>query len=288
MLKSLALSTALGLGVIAGSAQAAGDTHIEDFDFSFEGMFGSYDRMQLQRGLQIFTEVCSQCHGLEYVAFRNLADEGGPDWTDDEVRDYIEYNQIEVFDPALDDGYGDLRAAVITDQFPGSQVEGAPDLSLMAKARAGFHGPYGLGINQFIYGMGGPEYIASLLTGYADEPECALEGEPMDGNYNTAFEYGGYPESCLDEDGKHTVPGTWIAMGQPLWGEDVEFADGHSNDLHHEAEDVAAFLMWAAEPGLNARKQAGLTGVIFLSVLAVLLYLTNKRLWAPVKKGRDE
>ena len=72
-------------------------------------------------------------------------------------------------------------------------------------------------------------------------------------------------------------------MAQPLWGEDVEFDDGHSNELHHEAEDVAAFLMWAAEPKMMARKQAGLAGVIFLTVLSVLLYLTNKRLWAPIK-----
>ena len=78
-------------------------------------------------------------------------------------------------------------------------------------------------------------------------------------------------------------------MGQPLYGEDTEFDDGHSNDLHHEAQDVAAFLMWAAEPKLNARKEAGLTGVIFLIVLSVLLYMTNKRLWAPHKgKKRDE
>ena len=76
-------------------------------------------------------------------------------------------------------------------------------------------------------------------------------------------------------------------MGQPLWGEDVEYADGHANDLHHVAEDVAAFLTWTAEPKMMARKQAGLTGFIFLTALAVMLYLTNKRLWAPIK-GKDE
>jgi ubiquinol-cytochrome c reductase cytochrome c1 subunit len=79
------------------------------------------------------------------------------------------------------------------------------------------------------------------------------------------------------------VPGSWIAMSQPLYGDDVEFADGHSTELEHVAEDVSAFLMWTAEPKLVARKQAGLTGVLFLTVLSVLLYLTNKRIWAPLK-----
>ena len=287
MFKKLTLTTAVALGLMAGAANAAGDSHVEDFDFSFEGMFGSYDQMQLQRGLQIYTEVCSSCHGLEYVTFRSLGEDGGIGWSDDEIRAYIEDRGIEVFDPTLDDGFGDYRPAELTDAFPGSQTEGAPDLSLMAKARAGFHGPYGTGLNQLWYGMGGPEYIASLMTGYEEEPACA-EGANMDGNYNSAFAAGGFPESCIYEDGTHMVPGSWIGMGQPLWGEDVDFADGHSNDLHDEAQDVAAFLMWTAEPGLNARKQVGLTGVIFLSILAVLLYLTNKRIWAPVKKGRTE
>lgn len=287
MFKTLTLTTAVALGLMAGTANAAGDAHIEDFDFSFEGMFGSYDQMQLQRGLQVYTEMCASCHGLEYVTFRTLGDEGGPGWEDDDIRAYIADRNYETFDPLLDDGFGDYRPAELTDAFPQSGYAGAPDLSLMAKARAGFHGPYGTGLNQLFYGMGGPEYIASLLTGYEETPECALDAN-MDGHYNTAFASGGFPASCIDEDGHHMVPGSWIGMPQPLWGEDVEFADGHSNDLHHEAQDVAAFLMWAAEPGLNARKQAGLTGVIFLSLLAVLLYLTNKRLWAPIKKGRQD
>jgi ubiquinol-cytochrome c reductase cytochrome c1 subunit len=155
---------------------------------------------------------------------------------------------------------------------------------LMAKSRAGFHGPYGTGISQFINGMGGAEYLASLMDGYEEEPECAAEMEtPMEGYYNVAFANGGFPDACKDEHGHHTVPGSWISMPQPLYGEDVEFDDGHENSLESESQDVAAFLMWAAEPKMTARKQAGLTGVIFLSVLSVLLYLTNKRIWAPHK-----
>ena len=135
---------------------------------------------------------------------------------------------------------------------------------MMAKARAGFHGPYGLGINQLVKGMGGAEYIASLLDGYTGE-----EKEEAGSIFyeNTAF------------------PGGWISMAPPLFDEQVEFADGHANDVRAMAEDVSAFLMWTAEPKLMARKQAGFVGVLFLTILSVLLYLTNKRIWAP-HKGR--
>ncbi len=310
MLKTLSRTAALTIGLSLGvaiPASARPEKEVEDFDFSFEGMFGSYDQMQLQRGLQVFTEVCASCHGLQYVAYRTLADEGGPHLPADQMRQYAA--EREVFDPALDDGFGAIRAATPTDRFGMSQFAGAPDLSLMAKARAGFEGPYGTGLNQLFYGMGGAEYIASLMTGYEEEPECALEGEPMDGYYNTAFSNGGYPDSCkiyeeveieiVTADGTtetaiekvevgYMVPGSWISMPPPLYGDDVEYADGHPTDIESEAEDVAAFLMWAAEPGLNARKAAGLSGVLFLTVLAVLLYLTNKRLWAPVKHGRKK
>jgi len=278
----------VAFGLASGAAFAAGsEAHVEDFDFSFEGPFGSYDTNQLQRGLQIYTEICSGCHGLKFVAFRNLHDEGGPSLPEDQMRAYAD--QYEVFDPLLFDGEGDFRPATPADHFPESSLSNAPDLSLMAKARAGFHGPYGLGINQFFKGMGGPEYIASLLNGYVDEPQCALDmEEPMDGFYNEAFAAGGYPDECKYEDGSHKYPGSWIAMGPPLYDEAIEFADGHANDVEHMAQDVAAFLMWTAEPKMNARKEAGLTGVIFLLVLSVLLYLTNKRLWAPHKgKNKD-
>lgn len=283
MFRKLTLSAAAALALTAVQAPAAEvETEIHDFAFPFEGPFGSYDQMQLQRGLQVYTEICSACHGLELVAFRTLHDEGGPALPEDQMRAYAEF--YEVFDESLLDGEGDFRTATPADKFPASSLSNAPDLSLMAKARAGFHGPAGTGINQLVKGMGGAEYIASILTGYHEEPECALEGEPMEGYYNVAFASGGFPDSCIDDHGHRMVPGSWIAMAQPLYGDDVEYADGHSTEQEHIAQDVAAFLMWTAEPKLVARKQAGLTGVIFLVVLSVLLYLTNKRLWAPHKK----
>ena len=257
MLKKLAISAVAALTLSAGGALAAGsEGHVTDYSFSFEGPFGTFDQNQLQRGLQVYTEVCAACHGLRYVPLRTLGDEGGPHFSDDEVRAYAE--NYEVFDPELDD----FRPAKPTDHFPMSSLETAPDLSLMAKARAGFHGPSGTGMAQLFKGMGGPEYITSLLTGYTGE-----EKEEAGTLFyeNTAF------------------PGGWIAMAPPLTDEQVEYDDGHDNSVHHMAEDVSAFLMWAAEPKMMARKQAGLVGVLFLSVLSVLLYLTNKRIWAPIK-----
>lgn len=277
MFKKLSLAALVALGLSTGAHAAGGEAHVEDFAFSFEGPFGTYDQMQLQRGLKIYTEVCSACHGLQYVPLRDLSALG---YTEDEVFAYA--SQFEVWDPELNGGDGDFRTAVPTDHFPANTSAGAPDLSLMAKKRAGFHGPYGLGINQFIKGMGGAEYIASLMVGYHETPECAPEDFP--GSYNAVFTAGGYPVECLDEEGHHTVPGSWIGMAQPLYGEDTEFDDGHSNSLHHEAEDVAAFLMWTAEPKMMQRKEAGFIGVFFLILMSVLLYLVNKRIWAPIKR----
>ncbi|MDU9004178.1 cytochrome c1 [Sedimentitalea todarodis] len=259
MMKKLAIGAALALALTPAATFAAGggEQHIEDFAFSFEGPFGTYDQHQLQRGLQIYTEVCAACHGLKLVPIRTLSDEGGPHMPEDQIRAYAaEY--FEVFDPELDD----FRPATPVDHFPENNAAGAPDLSMMAKARAGFHGPYGLGINQMFKGMGGAEYIASLLTGYTGE-EKEEAGSIL--YENTAF------------------PGGWISMAPPLSDELVEFADGHSNTVHHMSQDVSAFLMWAAEPKMMARKQAGFVGVLFLTMLSVLLYLTNKRIWAPIK-----
>lgn len=284
-LKTFALSAAAVIGLASGALAAGGEAHVTNYRFAHDGPFGSYDQMQLQRGLQIYTEICSSCHGLKYVPIRTLADEGGPALPANQVRAYAGF--LEVWDPALNDGEGDYRTATPTDHFPTSALSTAPDLSLMAKARAGFHGPAQLGINQLLKGMGGPEYIASLLAGYEDPPSCAPED--FDGYYNTVFTTGGYPEECIDDHGEHMYPGSWISMAPPLFDDAIEFADHAPADVDSMSQDVAAFLMWTAEPKLNQRKQAGLTGVILLTVLAVLLYLTNKRLWAPIKgKKRDD
>ncbi len=261
MMKKLLISAALTLGLTSGAmAAGGGDQVIEDYAFSFEGPFGTFDRDQLQRGLQVFTEVCSACHGLEYLYFRNLSDEGGPSYTPDQARAYAA--TFQVWDPELANGEGDFRPGVPADKFPAVTGAGAPDLTLMAKARAGFHGPAGLGINQIVYGMGGAEYIASLLTHY--------NGHDEESNGNFLY-------------GNDTFAGGLISMAPPLSDDIVEYADGTPATVEQMAQDVAAFLMWTAEPKMMARKQVGFVGVAFLVLLSVLLYLTNKRLWAPIK-----
>jgi len=157
-----------------------------------------------------------------------------------------------------------MKFVAFRDYFPAVKSAGAPDMSLLAKARPN-----------------GPTHIYSILTGFADPPECAPED--FDGSYNTAFGSGGIPEECLDENGKSTVVGSWIGMGQPLYGDDVEYADGREATLENEAADVAEFLMWAAEPTLVERKQAGVRNILFLIIFAVLLFFVKRRVWERVK-----
>ena len=285
MIRKIALTAVSVLALSSGAALTEGMAHhMEDVAFAHEGPFGKFDQNQLQRGLQLYTEVCSACHGLQYVPIRTLSDEGGPHLPEDQVRAYAAAFPINDEDSnrqLYDVEKGEFRALTPTDHFPAHHLAAAPDLSLMAKARAGFHGPYGTGINQLVKGIGGPEYIYALLTGYEENPACAPED--TEGYYNVAFANGGVPDECKDEEGHSTVPGTWIAMAPPLSDDLVTYADGHEATVHHMAEDAASFLMWTAEPKLMARKQAGFTAVVFLTVLSVLLYLTNKRLWSGVK-----
>lgn len=246
----------------ADAPAASHDTVTHDVAFSFEGPFGRFDQFELQRGLQVYTEVCAACHGMKQVAIRALAEPGGPDLPEDQVRAYAANLTI------MDADTGEERPREPTDHFPTVSGEGmGPDLSLMAKARAGFSGPDGSGMNQLFKGMGGAEHIYSILTGYTGETKVQAG--------TTLYE-------------NHAFPGGWIGMPPPLADGQVTFEDGAPNDLHAESKDVSAFLMWAAEPKMMARKQAGLTAVVFLILLSVLLYLSNKRLWWPIKHPRRE
>lgn len=259
MIKKLATSAAVALALATGGALAAeGESYIEDFAFSFEGPFGKYDQEQLRRGLKVYTEVCSACHGLKYVPLRTLADPGGPNYTEDEVRAYAAEN-FTIYDEELEDD----RPRIPADFFPAVSGEGmGPDLSLMAKARAGFHGPAGTGLNQLFRGIGGAEYIASFLLGFNGEEE-EVAGSILYGN--TAFK------------------GGWVSMPPQLEDGLIDYDDGHANTARDMAKDVSAFLMWTAEPKMMGRKQTGFVAVLLLVLLTSLLYLTNKKLWAPHK-----
>lgn len=255
----------------AGAAEAEGE--VIDFAFSFEGPFGSFDAMQLQRGFQIYHAVCNGCHGLQYLSFQSLADPSGPAFPEPQVKAIAATYQCGDADLAP----GETRPCLPSDRFPANTAAGAPDLTLMAKGRAGFHGPAGLGINQLIYGIGGAEYVATLLVAYTGE-EHEVAGSVL---YDNAI-----------------FPGGLIAMAPPLLGEDVEYTAygplGEQLDeaagyippeptLEQEAVDVAAFLAWASEPHMVERKQAGFRNFVMLVFLAVLLWYTNKKLWYPIK-----
>lgn len=274
MIKTRILPALLAAALATPALGAGGAGKVTDVDFSFEGPFGTYDAMQLQRGYQVYEAVCSGCHGLKFVPFRELGRSDGPNFPEDQVKAIAA--QYEVADENGEPG--DTRPGKPSDNFPEVTSAGAPDLSLMAKARAGFHGPMGLGLNQFLNGIGGPEYIYSLLTSYTGE-EVEVAG---------AFLYK-----------NEAYPGGLISMAQPLYGEDVDYAiydengqitDDHGGYVPPEptmeqiAEDVSAFLKWTAEPTLVERKSAGLRNLVFVIFLAVLLFYTNKALWAPIKR----
>jgi ubiquinol-cytochrome c reductase cytochrome c1 subunit len=217
---------------------------------------------------------------MKFVSFRHLQSPTGPGMPEDQVKAISAEYEF-----PMEGSEDEFRPGAPFDYFPTPEYFGdgvPPDLSLIAKARAGFHGPYGTGINQLFKGIGGPEYIYSLMMGYADTPECALDSD-IGGYYNTAFAPGGFPEECIDEHGHRMVPGSWIAMPPQMLDGLVEYADGTEATANQHARDIAAFLMWTAEPKMMERKTAGFRNFLVLGLLAVLLYFTNKKVWRVVK-----
>ncbi len=267
--------TALGLAVAIFAAPAhasgGGQKNAEDHDFSFEGAFGTFDRAQLQRGWLVFKEVCSNCHSLKYIRFRNLTEPGGPELPVEAVKKIAA--EYEISGEVNDEGEPITRPGRLSDAipapYPNEQAAKAannnalpPDLSLIVKAREGWYYPWY--ISPFIKlfkGNGGAEYVRSLISGYEDPPH----GEEKEGlSYNPYF------------------PGHWIAMPPPLAGEDVEYADGTKPTLIQEATDVAAFLAWASMPKMEERKRVGLMTLLYLGVFALLMLMVKKALWSRV------
>ena len=250
-----ALLAGLMIGALAlfggHAAYAAGDAvDVPDQDWQHEGVFGSFDRGELQRGFQVFKEVCSACHSLQYIAFRNLLE---IDFTEEEAKAIAE--EYEVEDGPDDEGEMFFRSAGLSDYWPSPFANdnearalngGAlpPDLSLIIKAREG-----------------GADYLYALMTGYEDE---APEGmELADGmSFN------------------HFYQGQQIAMPEPLYDEAVEYVDGTPMTLAQHARDVTVFLSWTAEPELEERKQTGLKVLIFVFVLTAVLFVIYRRVWA--------
>jgi ubiquinol-cytochrome c reductase cytochrome c1 subunit len=272
--RSIAVAAVLAAS-LAGSARIASAQEAEApprQSWSFHGPFGTYDPAQLQRGFKIYREVCSTCHSLKLLAFRNLADAGGPGFSEGQAATIAA--GFQVTDGPNDKGEMFQRPGKLADRFPppfpNDQAARAalggglpPDMSVLAKARGTEAGFPRFIIDAFTqYQEGGPDYIHAILTGYEDPP--AGFTLPPGAQYNKYF------------------PGHAIAMPKPLSDGQVEYTDGTPTTVDQYAKDISAFLMWAAEPKLDERKRLGFQVFIFLIVLTGLLYFTKRRVWHDV------
>jgi ubiquinol-cytochrome c reductase cytochrome c1 subunit len=275
-LVALAILLAVALPIGAAAAQEHDETAVPHYpliepkhvEWSFAGPFGRYDPQQLQRGFQVYRDVCAACHSMSFVTFRTLASEHGPMFTEAQVEALAA--SYTIADPTVEGGERPGRAADAFPEAPPYPDATPPDLSLIAKARAierGFPTFIFDAVTQ--YQEIGPDYIYSLLTGYQDPP-AGLEVPPGQ-FYNPYF-----------------VSGPTIAMPPPLADGLITYAQNADetavNDvpetIDQYAKDVSAFLMWAAEPHLVERKSLGLTVMSYLIILAGLVYYTKKRVWA--------
>jgi len=272
--KSAVIVLALAGALFAGSAQNARAEEQEappSLKWSFAGPFGTYDRGALQRGLKVYKEVCSSCHSLSYIAFRNLADPGGPGYSTAQVAALAAEYKIK--DGPNDQGEMFERPGRAADYFPSpfpneqaARVANGgaapPDLSLITKARS-----YERGFPRFIFDFfsqfqeQGPNYVAAILQGFEDKAPAGFT-LPEGSYYNTYF------------------PGHAIKMPKPLSDGQVTYDDGSPATVAQYSKDVVTFLMWAAEPHMEARKQLGLQVFVFLILLTGLLYFTKKKVWA--------
>jgi ubiquinol-cytochrome c reductase cytochrome b/c1 subunit len=270
-LSALVLAASFMAFAVPASAQQSEPVPPPQLKWSFAGPFGKYDEAQLQRGFKIYREVCANCHSLEMLSFRNLAEVGGPGFSEAQVAQIASEYKIKDID---DQGNPIERPGRPADHFPSpfanelaaKAVHGVapPDMSTLAKARG-----YSRGFPRFIldaftqYQEEGPDYIAAIVKGYKDPPPKGFT-LPAGAHYNEYF------------------PGHAIAMPPPLQAGQVTFDDGSPATLEQYSQDIAAFLMWAAEPQLMARKRIGFQVIIFLIVLAGLMYFTKKKVWSAV------
>ncbi|MBL8668452.1 MAG: cytochrome c1 [Rhodospirillales bacterium] len=252
-MKKILAATALAAALWAPAAGASSEAPTPpSVEWSFNGLFGTFDRGQLQRGYQVYAEVCHSCHALSLMAFRNLQQIG---FSEEQVAQLAA--QFEVQDGPNDEGDMFMRPARASDHVPSPFANeqaarfannGAypPDQSLIVKAR-----------------KGGSDYIHGILVGYRDPP----------------------PEGVTLNEGMHFndyFPGHQIAMAPPLSDGRVEYADGTEATLDQQAKDVTAFLTWVSEPTLEERRRLGISVILFLIVLTGLLYALKRQIWSDV------
>jgi ubiquinol-cytochrome c reductase cytochrome c1 subunit len=245
-------------------------------DWSFAGPFGHYDKAQLQRGLKVYTEVCSACHSMELVSFRTLEELG---YSEAQVKAFAA--NYEVQDGPNADGEMFTRKAVPSDYFPppfpnpeaaAAANNGAapPDMSLLAKARGVERGFPTFIFDIFTqYQEGGPDYIYSLITGYQEPPEGIKNTDGSDYKVPEGTHFNPYFAGSPS-----------LAMAPPISDGQVTYDDGSPETVHQYAHDVAAFLMWAAEPHLEERKRTGFMVLVFLAIFTALIYLTKKAVYS--------
>ncbi len=224
-------------------------------DWSFKGLFGKFDRASLQRGYQVYTEVCAACHSMKYLSYRNLSEKGGPEFSIAQAKAIAA--SFEVTDGPNADGEMFQRPGKLSDKFvmPYENVKAAeaanggaypPDMSVLVKARGG-----------------GVDYIYSLLQGYEEAPSGMILD---DGVHYNKYMYGNK-----------------IKMSAPLSDGIIEYSDGTNPSVEQMSKDVTTFLMWAAEPSLEARHQMGFKAIVYLIILTTLVYFSMKRIWSRVK-----
>ena len=224
-------------------------------EWSFKGLFGKFDRGALQRGYQVYTEVCSSCHSMKYLSYRNLAEEGGPEFSEAQAKAIAA--SFDVTDGPNSDGEMFTRPGKLSDKFvmPYENVKAAqaanggaypPDMSVLVKARGG-----------------GVDYIYSLLQGY-DDP-------PIDITLDEGVHYNKY------------MYGNKIKMSNPLSDGLVEYSDGTIASVEQMSKDVTTFLMWAAEPHLEARHKMGFKAIVYLIILTILVYFSMKKIWSRIE-----
>lgn len=282
-LGGLVVAAVMGLGLVAAPALAQEHgAAIERQQWTFGGIFGKFDEAQLQRGFQVFREVCSGCHTARLLAFRNLGEPGGPGFTESQVKALAA--EFDVVDPSAEGG---VRKGIPSDRWPGPDAATLagmkdtfglvpPDLSVMAKARS-IPSPFPQWFFNYFttYSEGGPDYIHALLVGYHEEVPPGTEnadGTPYvlpEGKYfNSVF-----PGHAIG------MPPPLVSDGQVTYAAPEEGAPDVPETVDQYSRDVSAFLMWVADPHVTARKEAGFRVILFLALFAVLMYFTTKRLW---------